>query len=456
MFCVRRTQSTQEEALKVNSRLYVVSAALAVACTAASGSAAVVSKAPAQAVQAPKNIPAAPYRGPRIVHTSDARVQVIIRGPAGCSSSQYGSFVGGGYSNYAGYYSGVLAGGSNDSCDYYTGITAGLFNIIGGDESSFYSTIGAGYGNGIEGQNSLIGAGFNNTIGSSAPWYGSTNSAIVSGYSNTLSAPQSFIGAGISNTVVSPATEVSNGPSSFIGAGYSNTVASDFSVITGGSTNSTTGEYSTIAGGYANVVSGTQATISGGYGNNASGKNGAIPGGSSNVASGLNSFAAGYQANAVTNGSFVWADGVGAKLTSTVSNEFLARASGGFYLYSGSTSGVRLAPGSGSWSSLSDRAAKTDVQSVDDGHILAKVAALPVSEWSYIEQGTDVRHLGPMAQDFHAAFGLGEDDKHISTVDEEGVALSAIKALQAEVAARDHELSSLEARVEALEKARNI
>jgi hypothetical protein len=60
-----------------------------------------------------------------------------------------------------------------------------------------------------------------------------------------------------------------------------------------------------------------------------------------------------------------------------------------------------------------------------------------------------------MAQDFHVAFGLGEDDKHISTVDEEGVALSAIKALQAEVAAKDRELNSLEARVKALEKARD-
>jgi hypothetical protein len=66
-----------------------------------------------------------------------------------------------------------------------------------------------------------------------------------------------------------------------------------------------------------------------------------------------------------------------------------------------------------------------------------------------------LRHLGPMAQDFHVAFGLGEDDKHISTVDEEGVALSAIKALQAEVAAKDRELNSLEARVKALEKARD-
>lgn len=38
-------------------------------------------------------------------------------------------------------------------------------------------------------------------------------------------------------------------------------------------------------------------------------------------------------------------------------------------------------------------------------------------------------HLGPMAQDFHAAFNVGMDDKHMATVDEEGVALAAIQGL---------------------------
>jgi len=43
-----------------------------------------------------------------------------------------------------------------------------------------------------------------------------------------------------------------------------------------------------------------------------------------------------------------------------------------------------------------------------------------------------VRHVGPMAQDFYAAFKVGEDDKHITSIDEDGVALAAIKALHAE------------------------
>jgi hypothetical protein len=59
------------------------------------------------------------------------------------------------------------------------------------------------------------------------------------------------------------------------------------------------------------------------------------------------------------------------------------------------------------------------------------IARLPISRWSYISEH-GVRHVGPMAQDFYAAFGVGEDDKHITSIDEDGVALAAIKALHAE------------------------
>jgi hypothetical protein len=55
-------------------------------------------------------------------------------------------------------------------------------------------------------------------------------------------------------------------------------------------------------------------------------------------------------------------------------------------------------------------------------------SALPISEWNFKEDA-DTRHLGPMAQYFHAAFGLGTDDKHIATVDANGVALAAIQGL---------------------------
>ena len=99
-----------------------------------------------------------------------------------------------------------------------------------------------------------------------------------------------------------------------------------------------------------------------------------------------------------------------------------------FWTNAASTVGATLAPGSGTWASASDRNLKTDVANVDDAAVLEKVAALPISRWSYkSERG--VRHLGPMAQDFYAAFRVGEDDKHITSIDEDGVALTAIKAL---------------------------
>jgi hypothetical protein len=74
---------------------------------------------------------------------------------------------------------------------------------------------------------------------------------------------------------------------------------------------------------------------------------------------------------------------------------------------------------------------KTDVVRIDDAAVLDKVASLPISKWSYkSEHG--VRHVGPMAQDFYAAFKVGEDDKHITSIDEDGIALAAIKALHVE------------------------
>jgi hypothetical protein len=106
----------------------------------------------------------------------------------------------------------------------------------------------------------------------------------------------------------------------------------------------------------------------------------------------------------------------------------------------------RPAPGPGR--RLSDRNVKTDVAPLDDAAVLDKVAALPISRWSYkSERG--VRHVGPMAQDFYAAFKVGEDDKHITSIDEDGVALAAIKALHRENVSLRTEDASLRAQLAA-------
>jgi hypothetical protein len=84
----------------------------------------------------------------------------------------------------------------------------------------------------------------------------------------------------------------------------------------------------------------------------------------------------------------------------------------------------------GVWTSVSDRNAKEDFAAINPREVLEKVSALPITEWKYKVEADGTEHLGPMAQDFHAAFHLnGADDRHISTVDEDGVALAAIQGL---------------------------
>ncbi|MBK9137636.1 MAG: tail fiber domain-containing protein [Verrucomicrobia bacterium] len=89
----------------------------------------------------------------------------------------------------------------------------------------------------------------------------------------------------------------------------------------------------------------------------------------------------------------------------------------------------------------SDRNAKEYFEPVDPAEILEKVAALPVSQWNF-KDDAGARHIGPMAQDFHAAFGLGADDRHIATVDADGVALAAIQGLNQKLEERSRKLEA--------------
>ncbi len=109
------------------------------------------------------------------------------------------------------------------------------------------------------------------------------------------------------------------------------------------------------------------------------------------------------------------------------------------------------------FNNTSDRNAKKNFSSVNSSSILEKIAHLPISSWNYKTDANNLRHIGPMAQDFHAAFGLnGTDDKHISSIDEQGVALAAIQGLnlklERENAALRAQFKSLEARLLKLER----
>ena len=82
----------------------------------------------------------------------------------------------------------------------------------------------------------------------------------------------------------------------------------------------------------------------------------------------------------------------------------------------------------------------------DGFEVLEKLADLPISSWNYTWDPPTTRHLGPMAQDFMAAFGLGDDDTTINMVDANGVAMVAIQALYRKVQALETRIAELEGR----------
>ena len=104
-----------------------------------------------------------------------------------------------------------------------------------------------------------------------------------------------------------------------------------------------------------------------------------------------------------------------------------------------------------SYTTTSDRNVKENFTEIDPQAVLARVAVLPITEWSF-KVDTATRHIGPMAQDFYAAFGVGPDDKHIATVDEEGVALAAIQGLNQKLNEKDAEIQDLKQSVADLKK----
>src|SRR6185436_14467243 len=97
-----------------------------------------------------------------------------------------------------------------------------------------------------------------------------------------------------------------------------------------------------------------------------------------------------------------------------------------------------------SWNVVSDRNAKTNFHDLDTQDILDHLMAIPITSWNY-KTRDDIRHIGPMAQDFYAAFGLGTDDKHISTVDADGIALAAIQGLYRKVQTQQKQIDTLKA-----------
>ncbi|MET7257936.1 tail fiber domain-containing protein [Dyadobacter fermentans] len=194
--------------------------------------------------------------------------------------------------------------------------------------------------------------------------------------------------------------------------------------------------------------------------------------GESNVASGAASVAMGYHAHTnARQGSFVFSDRSSVDtIRAGVNHSANWRTSGGFRIFTSSnlTTGMTFQSGAvvsnwgqsnaviststgaylstgGEWTNVSDVNKKHRFGKISYEEVLEKLRKLPVTSWSYKTDGENIRHIGPMAQDFYAAFGLGNDNRSIGTVDADGVALAGIKALEERTRNLAAELENLKA-----------
>lgn len=304
---------------------------------------------------------------------------------------------------------------------------------------------------------STIANGFASTamgIETSASGQGSTamgSSTIANGIGSTAMGLLTTA-SGIVSTVMGDRTTASGSRSTAIGlettaSGNNSTAIGNKTKATG--QNSTAMGDRTTASGIAATALGSQ-TVAGGTASLAAGDGAS--------ASGAGSVALGSGVSASTNGTFMFGDrsSPAAPMLTFVPHQFLVRASGGTSFYSNSalTTGVDLLPNANAWSSASDVRVKHHFRDLDGDDVLAKLAAMSIQEWSYKAQDASIRHVGPTAQEFSAAFGLGEDPLRISTIDADGIALRAVQALEhrdrTTAAAQASEIAALRATVESL------
>jgi hypothetical protein len=131
----------------------------------------------------------------------------------------------------------------------------------------------------------------------------------------------------------------------------------------------------------------------------------------------------------------------------TDANQFRVRARGVTWFYSNSsqTTGVTLASNSNAWASTCDSLNKEDFREVDRRELLEQLAALRVRNYKMRDQDDGTRHIGPVAQDFHAAFGVGENNTSINMADADGVLFAAVQALYEQNLAQQAEIEALKA-----------
>lgn len=386
-------------------------------------------------------------------HVPSPFIGIVIAG----GGAKYGDSVDGDWTHQVESDASTISGGMANRIgtnSTFATIAGGLSNVI--TSKAFEAVIGGGRQNRIEpnADHGVIAGGLNNTLGEFSYF-----STVSGGWTNRILGVYSTISGGVENYVGGA------GHYSTIGGGAQNRVEDGTitGTIAGGGNNVIRAESrrSSIGGGKSNEIHerSPHSTIGGGLANTigADAEGAVIPGGISNRVDGIHAFAAGHLAQAAHPGAFVWADGNPFPFPSIAPNEVAVRATGGVRLISAvdaggvPTAGVVLDPGSGSWSALSDRRAKTAFESIDPNQILEQVNELPIQTWQYRAEAESTRHLGPTAQDFHQAFRLGTGDRTISMVDADGVSLAAIQGLYRRLQQQEAEIRKLRRQLEQLE-----
>ncbi len=412
-------------------------------------------------------------------------------------TDQYSVIGGGRWNSIEGKYA-VIGGGGNDMIPSEGNRALSDFSVIGGGRRNtaglpgggppydgLYATVSGGSWNKAVGEGSTVGGGEENVAGDespSAPEDGEY-ATVCGGRGNTAEGRYATICGGGGGDMPDEGNQAL-GNYAFIGGGRRNFADQEFAVVAGGDHNRAE-QYSTVGGGRDNMAlmggstvgGGTEnyathgATIGGGMNNFANGSHATIPGGRENSAMGDGSFAAGTQAKAHHDGSMVLAASYAFSSDDSVwtggSEQLVIRADGGVYITNQSeqapyqptrlinTSTGAYLDDTGQWRDACDRNLKENFTEIDGGELLEKVAVLPVTMWNYKRESDDVKHIGPVAQDFRATFGVGDDDRTIAAMDAAGISLASVKELYRRACAQEQEITRLRARIKELEKNNN-
>ena len=303
-------------------------------------------------------------------------------------------------------------------------------------------------------------------------------SVIGGGDENLANGPYSTVGGGLDNLAQQSGNTVAGG--------FENIAWGNYSTVAGGIRNTAWAVGSSVSGGDGNCAGGNYSWA-GGYRAKVRPASGGSPsplGSCAGVPQAADSFG--------DAGTFIWADLTNEDLVSQRRNQFLVRARGGVEFDAGTHGLKSVSFGSGISSAAvqaesmdpsgiaiharnestdatlvlsnrgsgrlirafrsggvelmrlenngnlwiagtltqgSDRANKQDLEPIDVQAVLDRLAKLEISSWRYLHSDPESRHIGPMAQDFHAAFGYGVSDDSISSIDAQGIAFAAIQAL---------------------------